>query len=270
MMKVLHFLLTILLFLPVTTLFACQVTMNDQDVTSEYFILDSIIGESYVNCMGHSKCRDALIVDCPVIKCFDNEACNSAKIINFTDSVLCEGLHACHRTEIIAAPSFANNNNSIPAHKTTTYRKQSSVSCIGSGSCDVAQITGAEEVNFSGVKAGRKAHVRGSKLVKCHDGHDTSPACEGFATLETECLYCGKNGCADHINMCRYKIIDGEDNNDNDIDSNMNQFEKCQPEKITGNCSAEMEKELQLELNGKEEIDVIRDEGNRGMRGIRD
>mmetsp|Transcript_9666 Transcript_9666/g.10847 ORF Transcript_9666/g.10847 Transcript_9666/m.10847 type:complete len:263 (-) Transcript_9666:327-1115(-) len=260
MMQVFDLLLSILLFLPVTTLFACQVTINDQDVTTDYLIFDSIVGESYVNCMGHSKCRDALIVECGVIKCFENEACSSAKIINFTDSVLCEGLHACHRTEILAAPAH---------NAATTYRKKSSVSCIGSGSCDVAQITGAEEVVFSGVKAGRKTHVQGSKLVKCHDGTENAPACEGLTSMETECLYCGKHGCADHINMCRYKIIDGEDNNDNDNDNNMNQFEKCQPDKIMGNCPAEMDKELQLELNGKEELDVIRDGGTRRMRGSR-
>lgn len=256
-MVTLYFLISIL-FLSTTTMFACQVTMNEKDVTDEYFILDSIAGESYVNCMGHSKCRDAVITDCPVIKCFDNEACNSAKILNFTDSVLCEGLHACHRTEIIAIP-----NN---------IRKQPSVvSCIGSGSCDVAQITGADEVIFSGVKAGRKAHVQRSKVVKCHDGNDTSPACEGFATLETLCLYCGKNGCADHINMCRYKIIGGEDDKNKDNDNNngddtARQFEKCLPEQVVGNCSAEIEKELQLELSGKEEIDLNREGGLRKIR----
>jgi hypothetical protein len=255
---------SILVFLPATTLqhaFACQVTLNDQDVTSEYFIIDSISQESYVDCVGHSKCRDALIVDCPVVKCFDNEACTSAKIINFTDSVLCEGLHACHRTEISAASD--NNNGVIDS---STDRKQSTVSCIGSGSCDVAQIVGVDEVNFSGVKAGRKVHVQGSKLVKCHDGHDHSFACEGYATLETECLYCGKGGCADHINMCRFEII-GEEDNDNDTKDH--HYEKCQPEQIIGNCPAEIEKQLQLELSGKEELDVKRDGGTRRMRGFR-
>jgi hypothetical protein len=263
MMNAFYFLLSsILVFLPAITLqhaFACQVTLNDQDVTSEYYIIDSISQESYVDCVGHSKCRDALIVDCPIIKCFDNEACNSAKIINFTDSVLCEGLHACHRTEI-SAPT-----TTVP--DSSTDRKQSTtVSCIGSGSCDVAQIVGVDEVNFSGVKAGRKVHVEGSKIVKCRDGHDRSFACEGFATLETECLYCGKNGCADHINMCRYKIIGEEKDNDND---SKGRYEKCQPEQIIGNCPAEIEKELQLELSGKEELDVKREGGTRRMRGFR-
>jgi len=67
--------------------------------------------------------------------------------------------------------------------------------------------------------------------------------------------------------MCRYKIIDGEDNNDNNNDRN--QFEKCQPETIIGNCPAKMDEELQLELNGKEELDVIRGGGKRRMRGSR-
>lgn len=258
MMSAFYFFLpSILVFLSTTTLqhaFACQVTLNDQDVTNEFYIIDSISKEPYVDCMGHSKCRDALIVDCPIIKCFDNEACNSAKIVNFTDSVLCEGLHACHRTEISAAAS--------------DIVQSTTVSCIGSGSCDVAQIVGVDEVNFSGVKAGRKVHVQGSKLVKCHDGHDRSFACEGFATLETECLYCGKDGCADHINMCRFEII-GEEDSDNDNDTKDHHYEKCQPEQVVGNCSADIEKELHLELSGKEELDVKREGGTRRMRGFR-
>lgn len=244
-----------------TTLLACQVTLNGEDKTNEFFIIDSIAGESYVDCMGHSKCRDAIITDCPVIKCFENEACNSAQIINFTDSVLCEGLHACHRTEMIGAAS------------TTTANRKQTVSCIGSGACDVAHIVGEnlDQVSCSGVKSCRKVHIEGAKLVKCHDGHDNSPACEGFATLETECLYCGKNGCADHINMCRYKII-GESESENESESESDRFEKCQPEQLIGNCPAELESELHLELSGKEEIDVDGEDedGSRRMRrGLR-
>lgn len=255
MKSALFFFLSSIMILP-TTLLACQVTLNGEDKTSEFFVIDSTAGESYVDCMGHSKCRDAIITDCPVIKCFDNEACNSAQIINFTDSVLCEGLHACHRTEMIAAAST-----------TTDQDRKQTVSCIGSGACDVAHIVGEnlEQVSCSGVKSCRKAHIEGSKLVKCHDGHDGTPACEGFATLETECLYCGKNGCADHINMCRYKII-GESENESESD----QYEKCQPEQLMGNCPAELEAELGLELSGKEEIiDVDREDGSRRMRGLR-
>jgi len=227
-------------------LLACQVTLNGDDKTNELFVVDSVTGEAYVDCMGHSKCRDAVITDCPVIKCFENEACNSAQIINFTDSVLCEGLHACHRTEMFAADSTS-----------TTDRKQT-VSCVGSGACDVAQIIGKnlEQVSCSGVKACRKVHIEGSKLVKCHDGHESAPACESLATFETKCLYCGENGCANHINMCRYKIIGGSD-------SETNQYQKCQPETLIGDCPTELEAELSLELSGKEEIDGDREDGTR-------
>lgn len=213
--------------------FACQVSMNGEDKTNEFFIVDSVSGEHYVDCIGRSKCRDAVITDCPVIKCFDSEACNSAQIINFTDSVLCEGLHSCHRTEMLASDSTADT--------------EQTVSCIGSGACDVAQISGKnlEQVSCSGVKACRKVHIEGSKLVKCHDGHETTVACEGFATLETKCLYCGKNGCASYINMCRYRIIGGTEIDD---------YLKCQPEKIVGDCPTELEAELRLELSGKEEL----------------
>ena len=216
---------------------ACKVSIDGEDKTNEFFIVDSVSGEDYVDCIGHSKCRDAVITDCPVIKCVENEACNSAQIINFTDSVLCEGLHACHRTEMIAADSTSNT--------------EQTVSCLGSGACDVARIVGEDlgQVSCSGVKACRKVQVEGSKLVKCHDGHESTLACEGFATLETKCLYCGKNGCAGYINMCRYKIIGGTDIETND-------YLKCEPEKLVGDCPTELEAELQLELNGKEKIDT--------------
>jgi len=164
-----------LLFLSSMVLFpsevaACKVTLDGEDKTSEYFVIDSANDEAYVDCLGQSKCRGAIITDCPIIKCFDNEACNSAEIINFTDSVICEGLHACHRTNITAANSASSSG------------KKQKVSCIGSASCDVAQISGEtlEQVTCSGLKACRKVHIQGPKIVKCHDGHDNTLACEGF------------------------------------------------------------------------------------------
>ena len=100
------------------------------------------------------------------------------------------------------------------------------------------------------MKACRKVKVQGAKLVKCHDGSDRTPACEGFATLDTNCVYCGKNGCADHVNMCRYKIIEDEESS-----SGKKKYVKCEPESVIGNCPDELEKELEFELNGKEQID---------------
>lgn len=252
--RVLLFLLCFVLPATMTTLLACKVTQSGADKTSDFLVIDSIAGEAYIDCMGPYKCRDAVITDCPVVKCFGNEACNSAQIINFTDSVLCEGLHACHRTEIVAAPAAVEDKHSA----------QQSVSCIGSGACDVAHIVGnIKQVACTGVKSCRKVHVEGSRLVKCHDGHGQSLACQGFATLETECLYCGKNGCADHINMCRYNII-GED----DVESSS--FKKCQPETIIGKkCPAGLEAELQSELSGKEELDVTGRESGGARRMMR-
>lgn len=231
-------------------LLACTVTLNGEDKTDEFFVHDSITGESYVDCMGYSKCQQAIITDCPVIKCFDNEACTEAQIINFTEYVLCEGLHSCHRTEMLAA---ATTNDDIIQ----------TVSCIGSGACDVAQISGEniQQVSCSGVKACRKVHITGTNVVKCHDGSDRTPACEGFATLETKCLYCGKNGCATHINQCRYKILGDDDDSEKKDD-----YEKCPPEAIIGDCPADLEGELHLELSGREEIDMEEGGGTRRLR----
>merc|ERR1712172_288846 len=79
----------------------CRVTINDQDVTNEYFVVDSTVPTpaatttttqtaaaavpSYVNCTEHAKCQDAIIANCPVVKFYDSEACYSAQIVNFTD-----------------------------------------------------------------------------------------------------------------------------------------------------------------------------------------
>jgi len=244
---------------------ACTVTINDEDVTDEFFVVDESNNDEnenennkYVDCMGHSKCRDAIITNCPRIKCYDSEACNSAVIINFTESVLCEGLHACHRTNMtLAAPAAPE------AAKKANDKAKTKVSCIGSGACDVALILGEiDEFVFSGVKAGRKVHVEDAKLVKCHDGHETNVACESLATfLNVQCLYCGKNGCADHINTCRYKLFaPGADENA--------AYEKCQPKSVLGeNCPTGLEKELRMELSGKEEIDGGGKKKKRGIRG---
>jgi hypothetical protein len=234
-------------------LLACTVTLNGEDKTDEFFVDDIITGEAYVDCIGYVKCQDAIITDCPVIKCFDNEACNNAQIINFTESILCEGLHACHRTEMLAA---------------TTNESKQTISCVGSGACDVAQISGEniQQVSCSGVKACRKVHIEGTNLVKCHDGSDHTQACEGFATLETKCLYCGKNGCASHINQCRYKILGDDDDDGDDGSEKRDEYDKCKPEAIVGDCPDDLEGELQLELSGREEIDMEEGGGTRRIR----
>lgn len=202
---------------------ACQVTLNGEDVTNDLFV--TVEGESYVDCMEQSKCREAVIVDCPVVKCVNTEACSAAQIINFTHSVQCEGLHACHNTEIIAAESVPNAQT---------------VLCEGAGACDVARIVGdIDQVTCRGAKSCRKAHVQGSKLVKCQHGSAGSRACEGFATLETGCLYCGKEGCERYINMCRYKLLGSDDE----------QYAECSPENVVGNqCPDGIKHELNLEL----------------------
>jgi len=234
---------------------ACKVTLSDgTDVTTKFLITDDDGSserkdKSYIDCVGQSKCRDVVIKNCPSVKCVSNEACMSAKIYNVTRSVLCDGLHACHRTEIRAAPTTK------------------SVSCIGSESCDVTQVYGYVEeydenkpppasppffeINCEGVKACRKIHAENVGLVKCHGGTNRKPACDSLATFDkVGCLYCGKDGCADHINTCRYKLLPAADNND---DNNNIKFTKCLPESIVGNeniCPVDLQDELKLELSG--------------------
>lgn len=215
-------------------LLACQVVLNGEDVTDQMFVTDEEHGESFVDCAGKSRCRNAVITSCPIVKCSLNEACNSAQIVNVTNAVHCDGVHACHTTEIL----FAQD---VPEDQRQT------VACFGAGACDVAHIVGKiDQVSCTGVKACRKVKVEGSKVVKCHQGQDKFPACESFATLQTDCLYCGKRGCASKINQCRYKIED----------SRMERYEKCEPETLVGHCPDGLLEELQLELSGEFDEDA--------------
>mmetsp|Transcript_5624 Transcript_5624/g.8873 ORF Transcript_5624/g.8873 Transcript_5624/m.8873 type:complete len:243 (+) Transcript_5624:218-946(+) len=208
---------------------ACTVTIEDEDKTNE-FLVTTEDGKSYVDCMGPRKCEKAVIVDCPTIKCGDKEACYQAQILNFTESVLCEGTHACHDADIV----LADDNVS----------EETSVACMGSMACAMTRIMGPiKQVSCVGTKACRKTHVEGSKLVKCHDGHERALACLNLATFETECLYCGMNGCASRINQCRLKLL-----GDGDVAES---YEKCTPDSVVGNCPEILEEEMKLEASTK-------------------
>lgn len=228
----------------------CSVTFNGEDKTGEFFVVDPDSGEKYVDCVGSSKCRDAVIEHCPVIRCGENESCNSAQILEFTDYVTCEGTHACHRANMTASDL---GNGPI-------------VRCSGGGACDVAVIKGRslDEVTCTGPKSCRKAHIEGPRIVRCHEGHESARACEGSSTFETRCLYCGKNGCEEYINMCKYKIITGDYEATSDGDGIHNVFETesyqtCEPETLMGDCPDGSESQLHLELTGLEEIQAVQD-----------
>lgn len=219
-------LLLALVLSSVSLLQACQVTLNGQDVTNDLFV--TVEDESFVDCTGKRKCQEAVIVDCPIVKCFDVEACNKAQIINFTHAVLCEGSHSCHYTEMIAAENVPNPQT---------------VHCHGTQACDVAHIMGdIDVVSCDGAQSCRRTHVEGSKLVKCRQGTEQNPACTGSASFETSCLYCGKDGCAGYINMCRYKILGSDEE----------KFAPCFTNYVKGNnCPVGIQHILNLELAGK-------------------
>lgn len=236
-----------------SVLLACQVTFAGEDKTDEFLVVDQVTEEQYVDCIGKSKCRDAVITDCPVVKCGMGEACNKARIVNFTGEILCEGAHSCHRTEIIAAPSSSSDDDED--------RPPKNISCEGAGACDYAQISGDTlgRVTCSGTNACRKARIAGPKVVRCHNGSENSKACEGLATFETECLYCGELGCGDHVNQCRYKLLGG-----NAKPIEYQAYKTCEAEALHGNCPAELEEEFRFELSGREQIDVAEiEEGTR-------
>lgn len=241
---------------------ACTVTRNGEDRTDDYWVLDTVTGEEYVDCRGKSKCRDAIITDCPAVKCGDIEACLDARILNFTETVSCEGKHACHRTEMLAAAAVVGEEEDGDDDEDDDDKKPPmSVSCLGTGACDYARISGTSiaQVSCSGDKACRKIRIEGAKVVKCHHGSDIYPACQGLSTFDTECLYCGKNGCLGKMNGCKYRII-GEGTN-----SKFQKFKTCPAETVVGDgCSDELRAELRFELSGEaQQLDAGTETGTR-------
>ena len=215
---------------------ACTVTLDGVDRTEEFVVTNNETGMSHVDCDGKKKCVSAVIVDCPVIECKQAEACFQAKILNFTESVICDGVHACHSTEIVVTAAAVETVDEEEPNKTT-------VSCSGSLACAIAHIEGpVGQVSCRGSKACRKTHVQGAKVVKCHDGKNNAQACMNLATFETDCVYCGIYGCWPRINQCRYKLLS----------ENMEEYEICIPENVTGQCPESLEEELKLELSGQE------------------
>merc|ERR1712224_241666 len=73
----------------------------------------------------------------------------------------------------------------------------------------------------------------------------------------------GRDGCADHINTCRYKLWDENSSDQDANDANQENFvtyEKCVPETVTGvgdYCPAGLEEELRLELNGEVQMGEV-------------
>ena len=204
---------------------------------------------SYVDCLGHSKCRNATITNCAIVHCDENEACNGAHILNVTSAVYCIGLHACHRTTITAA---AAADDAVGPLGTAATAAKTYVACVGSGACDVAQIYQMQHVEIRGVKAGRKIHVEQAEVVTCTAGSIRNRACDSCATfLQIACLACGPYGCAEHINTCRYQLLSIDDAEKETPSSTRIQYQKCQPDTIAGgnHCPAGLQDALEVEFS---------------------
>jgi hypothetical protein len=216
---------------------ACFITIDDVDMTDELFVEDNSNGGGYLNCTGNYRCRDAIMA-CEKIHCAGAEACEGA-VIEFTESVTCVGLHACHHANLTHSPS-------------ATREMKPSLHCEGNGACDVSTIYGPEQLRVScfGGKACRKAMIT-AKSIHCTQGSSAHQACQGFASLTTECLVCGFRGCADHINQCRYKILSGEQED----------YLPCQPGTLHGTCDSQLQQAFEQELSGEEQ-------GNEGEEGV--
>ena len=252
---------------------ACQVTIDDVDVTSDFFVEwrhdelpagapssvvpssvaavtseeDEVVvatrshPEFYVDCIGKSKCKNAIIENCPYVKCHESEACYQTTITNVTGTVECLGMHSCHKSQIYFAPKASED-------------EYQSVDCHDRSACDVTHIEGPDVdlVSCKGPKACRKVAIDVGGTIKCHHGHHNYEACDNFATLEAGCLYCGYEGCAPKINQCRVKLH-GTHLGD--------KYNKCPTEDVVGHCPASLRQELQFELA---EIAALLDEEGDG------
>mmetsp|Transcript_60564 Transcript_60564/g.148590 ORF Transcript_60564/g.148590 Transcript_60564/m.148590 type:complete len:312 (+) Transcript_60564:254-1189(+) len=252
-----YLIVCVLLFVSTTTTDACQVTIDDVDVTSEFFVEwrenevpieapSSVVAsasseeegevvvarrshpEFFVDCIGKSKCKNAIIENCPYVKCHESEACYQATITNVTETVECLGMHSCHKSQIYFAPKASED-------------EYQSIDCHDRSACDVTHIEGPDVdlVSCKGPKACRKVVIDVGGAVKCHHGHHNFEACDNFATIDADCLYCGYEGCAAKINQCRVKLHETHLGD---------KYSKCQPEQVVGHCPASLHQELKFEL----------------------
>merc|ERR1712032_1013066 len=130
----------------------------------------------------------------------------------------------------------------------------------GKEACEKAHIVSGneakggivDEVVCSGNKACRKVHIEGAGLVMCQNEVEGQLACMGFATIETVCFYCGKNGCAaDSVNQCRYKLDSGGDESS---------YKKCKPETIQGvDCPSWEELNSEIVMLHESELVAVTD-----------
>jgi hypothetical protein len=251
MMKTFLLIASIYLVTTSNGILSCQVTIDGVDRTDEFYIFsvsdDTNNGEKFVDCEGKSKCKNAIIKDCPIVKCSDTEACLSAQIVHFTQFVTCTGLHSCHRTEIQAA-------------STSSFAR--TVTCQGNVACAMASISGdLQQVSCIGDKACRHTNVEGAKLVKCHRGSETAVACLNLASFQTDCMYCGDYGCSNRINQCRFKSLDATPDD---------AYSKCLPGTIVGNnCPTNLTGEMKLDSIVEEKKMNVDEGGERARRLLR-
>jgi hypothetical protein len=219
-----------LLLLGLSSSFACFVTIDDVDMTDELFVEDDDSnGGGYLNCTGTYRCKNA-IMSCETIRCEGNEACYAANV-EFTDSVTCVGTHACHKANL----THTNTHES-------SRKKKPKVLCDGTLACDVAIISGPDQLRVTclGAKGCRKAMIT-AHTIHCTQGSNLYPACMGYASLTSECLVCGLHGCSGHINECRYQTFSEEQEDDV-------RRHPCQPERLQGTCDPQQKEAFEQEL----------------------
>jgi hypothetical protein len=225
--------------------FSCQVRNPDGDDITSMLLVEDGANVPFVNCTGSAICKNFVITNCQKVLCRGVEACSHAQILNFTHSVACENTHGCHYTEIKAARLVDDDNELL---------EEGVVRCDGIGACDVADIQAAS-VLCLGSKACRKAAIRAG-TVECKQGTHGSETCSSLATFEVACLVCGTHGCGDHINMCRYHLLNEANSwRDDTPAGGSSNYLICPQESSVGDCSDATEQQLDMELHGEEDHD---------------
>jgi len=210
---------------------------NGDDVTAEHYDAST----QKVTCTGDRACYGYVIDHCHSILCEGMEACNQANITRITGPVQCLDTHACHHTNIHAVPGSEDAN----------------AACNGSGACDVTSMTNMNRVICNGSKGCRKARIH-ANMVQCSKGGTRYKACSASAAIIfKDCLYCGRQGCENVYNMCRYRNSD-EIVNENYWDTHWmgDEWTPCPLNEILGECNPEWTTQFedeQLEEEAKQD-----------------
>ena len=178
--------------------------MMGKDITDLVRTVDPQDGLTVVTCPQEGDlCQGAWIVHCAKVSCAFPRSCSGVQILNFSNSVLCQGDQACIDSTIRAeAP---NTSSSSTTSSSGGVRTQPQVSCIGTDACHTSIIS-----TFGESLSSSLALPSSTLRVTC-----TGPGSCLDTTILANSVYCQNNdpttyACSDTIHaklmICRDPI----------------------------------------------------------------